>query len=954
MEKRKFDIVALQELCWKGNNVWKSQNATFYQSCGTTNELGTGFIVLGKMQNRVIGWQAISERMCKIRIKGRFYNYSIINVHCPHEGRPDDEKEAFYTQLEDVYESCSQRDIKIVIGDFNAQVGREDMYKSVVGPHSLHAVTNDNGQRCINFAASQGMVVRSTYFPRKRIHKVTWRSPDNNTENQIDHVLIDRRFFSDIINVRTHRGANIDSDHYLVAISMRSKLSSVYSIRQSRIPRLNLKQLKNPAVAEEYAQQLETALPTVEEIGASSLEDGWNSVCAAISRTAETVLGTTEPNCKNDWFDGECQQIVDEKNAARKKMMQLRTRGNVDRYKQVLKEQKRVFRKKKRQLEDQEREEMEEFFRANDTRSFYKKINKSRNTYVPQASTCKNLNGDLLTNECEVIERWRQHFESHLNNSDVIRTNANDENLVDLGAPAADNMFPAPDLNEIQEEIKKLKNNKAVGKDSLAAELLKSGGENLAKLLHIIITKIWECEKLPKEWMEGIVCPIYKKGDKLNCENYRAITLLNAAYKLLSQLLYRRLSPLARDFVGSYQAGFTDARATNDQIFSLRQILQKCRELNVPTHHLFIDFKAAYDSVDRDQLWLIMHEYGFPDKLTRLIRATMEHVMCYVRIEGKLSNPFETRKGLKQGDGLSCLLFNIILEGVVRRAEIDTRGTIFRKSVQLVGFADDLDIIALSFSMMEETYSRLKAQGEIVGLTVNTSKTKYMRGRGSKETSLRLPQTKRIDGDEIEVVDEFVYLGSLVTADNNTSSEIQRRILAGNRVYNSLRKTLRSNKIRHTTKLTIYKSLIRPVVLYGHETWTMLEEDKRTLGVFERRVLRTIFGGVQTEDGEWRRRMNHELHRLLKEPPIVQTIKVGRLRWAGHVMRMADDNPVKMILVGNPDGTRRRGAQRARWLDQLEDDLKVLRRYGNWRHTALNRVEWRRLLDTARATPALI
>jgi len=112
--------------------------------------------------------------------------------------------------------------------------------------------------------------------------------------------------------------------------------------------------------------------------------------------------------------------------------------------------------------------------------------------------------------------------------------------------------------------------------------------------------------------------PIYKKDDKLDCCNYRTITLLNAAYKVLSQIVFRRLSPLVREFVWKYQADFTDSRATTDQIFALRQILQKRREPNVQTHHLFIDFKAAYDTVDRDQLWQIMHDYGFPDKLTRI------------------------------------------------------------------------------------------------------------------------------------------------------------------------------------------------------------------------------------------------------------------------------------------------------------------------------------------------
>ena len=94
LELRKFGIVALQEICRKGEKVWKvcGGKAQFYQSGGATNELGTGFCVIGRMQDRVIKWKAINERMCLLRIKGRFFNYSIINVDYPYEGRPDNEK----------------------------------------------------------------------------------------------------------------------------------------------------------------------------------------------------------------------------------------------------------------------------------------------------------------------------------------------------------------------------------------------------------------------------------------------------------------------------------------------------------------------------------------------------------------------------------------------------------------------------------------------------------------------------------------------------------------------------------------------------------------------------------------------------------------------------------------------------------------------------------------------
>lgn len=89
-------------------------------------------------------------------------------------------------------------------------------------------------------------------------------------------------------------------------------------------------------------------------------------------------------------------------------------------------------------------------------------------------------------------------------------------------------------------------------------------------------------------------------------------------------------------------AGFMGERATTDQMFAIRLALQKCREYNVPTHHLFIDFKSAYDPIDREQLWWIMHENGFPDKLIRLIKEMMDRVMCVVHVSGTLLSPFES------------------------------------------------------------------------------------------------------------------------------------------------------------------------------------------------------------------------------------------------------------------------------------------------------------------------
>ena len=111
---------------------------------------------------------------------------------------------------------------------------------------------------------------------------------------------------------------------------------------------------------------------------------------------------------------------------------------------------------------------------------------------------------------------------------------------------------------------------------------------------------------------------------------------------------------------------------------------------------------------------------------------------------------------------------------------------------------------------------------------INVSKTKYMLARGTDRDRECLGSSVTIDGNEFEMVDEYVYLGSLVTADNDISREIRRRIISGSRAYYGLHKTLRSRKLHYRTKCAMYNSLIRSV-LYGHETWTMLEEDLQAL-----------------------------------------------------------------------------------------------------------------------------
>jgi endonuclease/exonuclease/phosphatase family metal-dependent hydrolase len=134
--------------------------------------------------------------------------------------------------------------MKILLGDFNAKVGREDIFKPTIGNESLQEISNDNGVRLVNYATSKNLRVKITMFPHHNTHKYTWTSPDEKTHNQIDHILVDRRRHSNILDVRSYRLADCDTDHYLVVAKVRERLA-VNKQRSHRfhMKRFNLKKL---------------------------------------------------------------------------------------------------------------------------------------------------------------------------------------------------------------------------------------------------------------------------------------------------------------------------------------------------------------------------------------------------------------------------------------------------------------------------------------------------------------------------------------------------------------------------------------------------------------------------------------------------------------------------------------------------------------------------------------
>jgi hypothetical protein len=158
---------------------------------------------------------------------------------------------------------------------------------------------------------------------------------------------------------------------------------------------------------------------------------------------------------------------------------------------------------------------------------------------------------------------------------------------------------------------------------------------------------------------------------------------------------------------------------------------------------------------------------------------------------------------------------------------------------------------------------------------------------------------------------------------------------------------LKSKIIKRSVKMQMYKNLVRPFVTYGSETWTLTKSDDSLLRIFERKILRKFYGLIQEGD-TWRIRNNEELNRSIKGEDIVKFINAQKIRWLGHVKRMEVGAMPRKMTEGRLFIGRRKGRPRLRWMDDVVEDLKVMK-IKQWMEKTKDREQWRLLVEESKA-----
>ena len=910
LEHYQWDIIGLAEMRWTGFGEMTTEDGHKIWHSGEESRHvhGVGFIVRKEVAGCILSCTPVSSRIITIRVSAKPKNITIIQVYAPTSDHDDQEVEEFYEQVENAIKKVPKKDITIIQGGFNAKVG-PDAYEDWQGTIGQFGVgeTNDRGLRLLEFASSQRLTIANTLYPHKLSRRTTWHAPNGRTHNQIDFILTPRRFKSSInrAKTRTYPGADIGSDHDLVLMTMKLRLKKKPHTANPRI-KFDLERLKDPDVADIFQARLggRFAALSVLDTDLNTLATDLNEV---VRVTAEEVLGRQRKKHR-PWITNDILDLCDERRALKKNKHS--SPEGAAQYRAVNTSVRSKMKEAKENWLDQQCKDIERGFQRGDSKKAYETLKTLTKVQQNKSTVIEDKDGNLLTESSAVLARWTEYCEELYNYPIQPDTTILQEEIRPQKEPS-----PLPIMREeVEKAIRSLPVGKSPGADNIPAELLKNGGSHLADLITTICQKVWETKQWPEEWTRSLIIPLPKKGNTRLCQNHRTISLISHTSKIMLRVILNRLKTQAEEHLAEEQAGFRAGRSTVEQIFNCRIMMEKHLQHQKDLVHNFIDFKKAFDRVWHDGLWHVMRGFGIEEGLVQVIQALYNTTNSAVLLNSDIGNYFKTTVGVRQGCLLSPVLFNLFLENIMRETLQDFNSTVSigGRTISNLRFADDIDLMGGSNHELQDLTDRLTTRSGAYGMEVSNEKSKVM-ANSVHNTHAQI----HMNGQQLEEVDAFKYLGSTLTKDGRSSTEIKTRIGIATSAMTKLNKIWRSKDISFKTKLKLYKALIVSILLYGCESWTLTAETTRRVQTFETKCFRRLL------NIPWHARKTNEyvLAKIASlagpQEPLLATIKRRKLSWFGHVTR--HNTLSRTVLQGTLEGSRRRGRQAKCWMDNVKE-----------------------------------
>ena len=908
MQRRKVDILCVQETRWKGSKARSLGEGfkLFYHGVGRERN-GVGVILNEDLVKNVVEVKRMSDRVMNIKLEMDGVMFNVVSGYAPQVGCELEEKDNFWLELDEVIQSIPRSERVIIGADLNGHVGEGNRGdEEVMGRFGL-GERNAEGQRVIDFAKRMEMAVVNTFFLKRQEHRVTYKSGGRST--QLDYFLYRRCKLNDISDCKVVVGESVAKQHRMVVCRLTIVVRKMKRVKVEQ--RTKWWKLKREECCMDFKEMLGQTL------GGQVLPNDWITTANLIRETGRQVLGVTagrRVDKETWWWNEEVQECIQRKRLARKKWDTERTDESRLEYKEWKRKTKIEVAKAKQEAFDELYTRLDSKEGESDLYRLARQRNRDGKD-VQQIRVIKGSDGTVLTDANSVLGRWKEYFECLMNEE-------NEREKREEEVPVVDQEVAMVSKDEVRRALKRMKRGKALGPDDIPVEVWKCLGEVAVEFLTGLFNRILDGEKMPEEWRRSVLVPIFKnKGDVQSCGNYRGIKLMSHTMKLWERVVEGRLR--AEVSICEQQYGFMPKKSTTDAVFALRMLIEKYREGQKELNCVFVDLEKAYDRVPREELWYCMRKSEIPEKYVRVVQDMYEDCKTVVSCAIGVTEEFKVEVGLHQGSALSPFLFAVVMDRLTDEVRQESPWTMM--------FADDIVICSESREQVEEKLELWRFALERRGMKVSRNKTEYM-CVNERDPS----KVVKLQGEEIKKVDDFKYLGSTVQSNGECDKEVKKRIQAGWNGWRKVTGVLCDRRVPAKMKGKIYKTVVRPAMLFGLETVALRKRQETELEVAELKMLRFSLGVTRMD-----RIRNEHIRGTTHVGDLGSKVREARLRWFGHVHRREREYIGKRMLSLELPGRRPRGRPKRRYMDVVREDMKVA---GLREEKAWDRVSWRKLI----------
>ncbi len=415
---------------------------------------------------------------------------------------------------------------------------------------------------------------------------------------------------------------------------------------------------------------------------------------------------------------------------------------------------------------------------------------------------------------------------------------------------------------EIEEAVKVLKTGKSVGLDQISGEMLKYAYPVIGDLITDIFSAVFETGQYPEAWKSTYITPLHKKGPKYDPANYRGLAIASCFGKLYSIFLNNRLRKYMQDLgiAHEFQGGFVKGRRTVDNIFILNAVVDKAKAEKQEVYAAFVDMKKAYDTVDRSLLLGKMIELGAGEKFVEAIAALYQETSYRIKDNNLMGPEFRTNKGLRQGDPLSPLLFNLFIADFIDSFDLECDPIqLDDVTIYTLQFADDILLLSKSREGLIRELEKTDAYCKQNKLMISFVKTTYTVFNQEEDPWPELP----VGDENIKLAQDALYLGLNMDAKRLQMNQTINK--KAERAMFALAKMLGPSPPLKMAQ-HLFDKLVMPILLYGVEMWLPYASPRKLTRETATEVFNTQ-GHILTGDKIWSKFIKH-LYGLSKEASV--------------------------------------------------------------------------------------